>query len=88
MNDNYRGQIVFMCKDFIDFEEYQKAVTDQIFLLLKGRYKLKIYTELGEAHQTIIEFGHDNPDYPDLLEWLSEDEVEAVERCRWKEDEE
>lgn len=88
MGDNYRGQIVFMRENFINFEEYQKAVTDQIFLLLKGRYKLKIYTELGEAHQIIIEFGYDNSDFGDLLEWLGEDEAEAVERCRWKEDEE
>jgi len=78
MGDNYRGQITIMADNYNSNAEYEQAVLRQIMLLIGNRYQLKIYTELGEKAQVIIEYGYDNPDFRDNLVWLDDEELESL----------
>ena len=78
MNDKYRGQITIMADNYNSNAEYEQAVLRQIMLLIGNRYQLKIYTELGEKAQVIIEYGYDNPDFRDNLVWLDDEELESL----------
>lgn len=84
MSDKYRGQIVIMADNYNSNAEYEQAVLRQIMLLMGNIYQLKIYTELGEKAQVIIEYGYDNPDFRDILVWLDEEEFDAVRNFRWE----
>lgn len=83
MKENYCGQIVFMAENFNSDADYRRAVGQQIFILMQAHYKLKVYTELGEVNQVIIEFGYDNPDFEQHLVWCDEDDLEAIANDRY-----
>lgn len=75
------GKMVFMADRFRNIDEYKKAVSNQIMILVEAGYQMKVYSELGN-NQTIIEFGYDNPEFGVYLEWLNEKEAEAIECLR------
>ena len=83
MKENYRGQMVFMAERYGSEEEYRKVVADQIFLLMSNEYQLKVYTELGEKAQTIIEYGYLVTEYEDYLEWCDQDDMDALLNDRY-----
>lgn len=83
MYKNYCGHIDIIAKNYLSQEEYRKAVSDMIFLLMSNRYQLKLYTELGEDAQTIIEYGYTDPEYENYLIWCDEDDREAILNDRY-----
>ena len=74
---------VTIAKNYLSQEEYRKAVSDMIFLLMSNGYQLKVYTEINEDMQTIIEYGYIAPEYEDYLIWCDEDDREAIVNDRY-----
>ena len=83
MYKNYCGQINIIAENYLSQEEYRKAVSDMIFLLMSNGYQLKVYTEINEDMQTIIEYGYIAPEYEDYLIWCDEDDREAIVNDRY-----
>ena len=83
MCENCRGQINIMAENYLSQEEYRKAVSDTIFLLMSNGYQLKVYTEINEDMQTIIEYGYIAPEYEDYLIWCDEDDRLAIINDRY-----
>ena len=83
MYKNYRGQIDIIAENYLSQEEYRKVVSDMIFLLMSNEYQLKVYTELSENAQTIIEYGFTDPEYEDYLIWCDEDDRLAIVNDRY-----
>ena len=46
-------------------------------------YQLKVYTEINEDMQTIIEYGYIAPEYEDYLIWCDEDDRLAIINDRY-----
>lgn len=72
------NQICLMKDDLWDKEDYIHTIGQQVYLLLKAGYQMKIHTELNE-NQCLIEYDHDNPELTDArLQWITEEEYYTI----------